>query len=123
MRKPTRIEVDGVRFARTCTWGNRGAETLVRHNLEKMIREAKAVGKKAIAENNFDLLIDMCLEPFSGFCRADFLDTKNNTMKGDQRGVQEVIKQFFKDVDFMEKLKGEIKREFEDEKKAVPEKS
>ena len=119
LREPKKIEVDGAKYVRSCTWGNKGAETLVRHNLEKMIIEAKAIGKKALAENSRELLYDLCLDPMSGMCRANFLDTQNNTMKGEQRGVFEVIKQFFKDTEFMRKLKREIKIEFQKEKAAA----
>jgi len=112
LRAPFRIDVDGVRFVRTCTWGNMGAETLVRHNLGMMIHKAKEVGKWALANRNGAPLIELCLNPDSDMSRVDFLDTQGNPMKADQRAVYETIKQFFKDADFMRKLKAEIRREF-----------
>lgn len=117
LRAPARIELDGIWYVRTCTWDSKAAETLVRHNLEKMIREVREIGKKALREKNRELLLDMCLDPMSGVMRGNFLDTHNNSMQGDGRAVQELIKQFFKDVEFMKKLKGQIKKEFEEEKK------
>jgi len=119
LREPTRIEVGKTSFVRTCTWGNTGAETLVRHNLGMMIRKAKEVGKWALANRNNAPFIELCLNPDSDMSRVDFLDTQGNPMKADQRAVYETIKQFFKDTDFMRKLKAEIKREFYELQKAA----
>lgn len=119
LREPARFQLESVRYVRTCTWGSKAAETLVRHNLEKMIREVKEIGKKALRENNRELLIDLCLEPMSGIMRASFLDTQNSSMQGDGRAVQELIKQFFKDNEFMKKIKRQIKNEPEAEQRAA----
>jgi|GEM_PF-6755018 len=115
LRAPTRIEVDGASYVRSYYGGNRGAETLVRCNLEPLIRGAKGVGKRMLREGDLGLLKDRCLDPDFGIARVGFVDTRGEPMKADQRAVYEMIKQFFKDTEFMRKLKNETRKEFEKE--------
>lgn len=114
---PVKVQVGKKKYTRSCTQGSIGAETLVRRNIEKLILEAKEIGKLALKEKNNEPLINLCLEPMSGFYRADFEDTLGNSMKGEGRAVQELIKQFFKDSPMMEKLKVDIISEFYSEKR------
>ncbi|VVB99270.1 Uncharacterised protein [uncultured archaeon] len=111
-RTPLKVKVGRKKYTRLCTEGSAGAETLVRVNLAKLITEAKEVGMRAMKEKDSSILIDLCLEPMSGFYRADFKDTLGNTMKGNGRAVQELIKQFFKDERMVNKMKNDIIREF-----------
>lgn len=112
LRTPMRIEIDGRAYTRSCTQGSMGAETLVRLNVEALVSQAKEIGKKAIAEKDGRMLLDLCLDPIYGMDRTGFTDTKGNQMSGDGRAVQEMIKQFFKDESMMHRLKNDIICEF-----------
>jgi len=112
LRTPLKMSIDEKKYTRSCTQGSVGAETLVRLNIEALVRQGKEIGKKAIAEKDDRMLLDLCLDPMNGFYRADFQDTQGNTMKGDGRAVQEMIKQFFKDERMMKRLKSDIICEF-----------
>jgi hypothetical protein len=116
-REPAEITFGKARLVRNCTWGNAGAETLVRRNLEMMIRKVKEVGKRMLCEQDGEVLLDRCLDPVYGVDRTGFVDSKGKPLKADGRAVYEMIKQFFKDEEFVKKLVQEVRREFYGQKK------
>ncbi|MCX8197833.1 MAG: hypothetical protein N3F07_01405 [Candidatus Micrarchaeota archaeon] len=103
-RQATVAVVDGKRYVRLCDWGNQAAETLVRANLKELIARAKEVGKRMLKEKDGGLLEERCLDPIGGISRAGLVDSKGGKLKANGRAAYEMIKQFFKDRQMMEKL-------------------
>ncbi|MEM4634090.1 MAG: hypothetical protein QW275_02955 [Candidatus Anstonellaceae archaeon] len=115
LRKPLVEIIDGDKYVRTCDWGNASAETLVRINLHELVMRAKEIGKRMLRESDQRLLEEVCLDPIEGMPRHGFLNSKGKQMRTDSRAVYEMIKQFFKDYDFIKRLERNIIREFRQE--------
>ncbi len=117
-REPAEMLFGNARLVRSCTWGSMGAETLVRKNLGKLVDRAGEVGRRALSdENNRNSLLELCLDPFYGISRTGFVSGRGKPLKADGRAVYEMIKQFFKDETFVQKLMREIRREFYGQKR------
>ncbi|MEM4348789.1 MAG: hypothetical protein QXN37_04455 [Candidatus Anstonellaceae archaeon] len=105
LRQPSKIVVEGKTLVRNCTWGNAAAESLVRKNLERLVKETLKVAKRAIQEDNQrNTLLELCLDPIYGIDRNGFVGLSGRKLKPDGKAVYEMIKQFFKDELFINKL-------------------
>ncbi|MCX8196919.1 MAG: hypothetical protein N3G80_01220 [Candidatus Micrarchaeota archaeon] len=101
---PTKIRWGKTLFVRTCSWGNASSEALVRKNIHKLMEETIRVAKAAIKEKNQSSLLDLCLDPIYGINRVGFVGLKGNQLKADGKAVYYMIKQFFKDEEFIKKV-------------------
>ncbi|MEM4554993.1 MAG: hypothetical protein QXT25_04045 [Candidatus Anstonellaceae archaeon] len=105
LRDPQKIIVEGKVLVRTCTWGNSASESLVRKNLGRLVQETLRVARRAIQEQDQqNSLLELCLDPVYGINRAGFVGLSGRKLKADGKAVYGMIKQFFKDELFIERL-------------------